>query len=273
VHATRDQATILSQEGAEAAQAASGLRQQGAGLYQQIVESVHAARQQASVLSAEGREAADAAADAMLQTTALLEQSTATAQGQWQSGVEKLQRGLYHTSAAWTVAYLDRAVLVANIAGVIAIGGFLILGFVLICTPLRTDLERHGAFDRMFWLTQGLYLIIFSVPAFMRTLQFGVLRENGSVWPVWLMVEQWMPRMLNLQIGRALFFLTAGFYVFPLMDNFASMAEVNVFFVFLSYCLGCLSLLCGTFLLVFDVVLGYCVQQAPYETVPTEAFP
>ena len=94
---------------------------------------------------------------------------------------------------------------------------------------------HHGAFDRMFWVTQagmrpaptafldldmshlahsdeGLYLVAFSIPALVATVQrlcftwlesrklsfapwssrCGILRNGFENWPMWLNVELWL---------------------------------------------------------------------------------
>ena len=34
-------------------------------------------------------------------------------------------------------------------------GGFIIIGIMLVCIPLKPERTHHGALDRMFWVTQA----------------------------------------------------------------------------------------------------------------------
>ncbi|CAJ1359953.1 unnamed protein product [Effrenium voratum] len=185
------------------------------------------------------------------------------ARANWQHGAEACQRGLSEASTAWRGAapYVDKAILLVNVTMAITIGGFIILGIMLVCMPLMPERAHHGAFDRMFWVTQGLYLIAFSVPALVATVQCGILRNGFENWPSWMRAELWLG-ILKFQLGRAVFFVGAGFYVFPLMDNFGLMAKVELWAVCLSYLLGIVSLLSGSFLLIFDVVLSVQLGSA-----------
>merc|ERR1719469_466695 len=99
----------------------------------------------------------------------------------------------------------------------------------------------------MFWFTQGLYLIISSVPALAATIQCGILRKGFAAWPQWLRVHLWLGNM-RYQLGRALFFLLGGFYVFPVLSYFSRYADVPWWMG--SKFMGIISILSGLFLLI-----------------------
>merc|ERR1712129_403704 len=96
------------------------------------------------------------------------------------------------------------------------------------------------------------------------TVQCGVLRSGFAKWPRWLQVDLWLG-VLKFQLGRAIFYLTAGFYVLPLMSIFSQAADCKLWIVVLSYILGITSLLSGLFLLIFDVILAIYVRQAVHQ--------
>ncbi|CAE7656696.1 unnamed protein product [Symbiodinium pilosum] len=252
MEATRAHGAVALERGAEAA---SEARRHGNAALRSGVETAEALRKA-------GAQAAQTSAE-------MLQQGTEVARANWQHGAEACQRGLTEASAAWKRAapYLDKAILLVNVACALIIGGFLTLGVMLVCMPLKPSRMHHGAFDRMFWVTQGLYLVAFSVPALVATVQCGILREGFDGWPAWMRVELWLG-ILKFQVGRAIFFIGAGFYVFPLMANFGLMADVELWTVILSYFLGILSLLSGSFLLIFEGLLSVYVRQALYDRVP-----
>eukprot|EP00913_Durusdinium_trenchii_P019161 g18008.t1 len=250
------------------------MRQYGASLVQPVTEAVQATRAQGASVLKQGAEAAEVArqkaealrkagADMAQSSAEMWHQGTEVARANWQHGAEACQRGLHEASEAWrsSAPYLDKGILLVNLAMAMTIGGFIIIGIMLVCIPLKPERTHHGALDRMFWVTQGLYLIAFSVPALVATVQCGVLRNGFESWPPWMRVE------LKFQLGRAVFFIGAGFYIFPVMDNFGLMAKVQLWTVILSYFLGIVSLLSGFFLLIFDVVLSVYVRQAMYGKV------
>ncbi|CAK8985481.1 unnamed protein product [Durusdinium trenchii] len=253
---------------AEVAEALEDMRQYGASLVQPVTEAVQATRAQGASVLKQGAEAAEVArqkaealrkagADMAQSSAEMWHQGTEVARANWQHGAEACQRGLHEASEAWrsSAPYLDKGILLVNLAMAMTIGGFIIIGIMLVCIPLKPERTHHGALDRMFWVTQGLYLIAFSVPALVATVQCGVLRNGFESWPPWMRVELWLG-ILKFQLGRAVFFIGAGFYIFPVMDNFGLMAKVQLWTVILSYFLGIVSLLSGFFLLIFDVVLS-----------------
>jgi len=249
----------VMQQGATIAHAARtrgvAVKAQGAAMYQQTASVA-----QQGVEAAHGR---------LQSGAAVVQQGTEVVQTQWQHGAEGLQRGLQHGSAQWRKAapYLDKAVHGANIAAAVTIAGFMVLGLVLIFTPLKESRAANGPFDRMFWLTQGLYLITFSIPALVSTVQCGVLRKGFERWPEYTRTDLWLG-VLKFPTARAIFYVFSGFYVFPLMSNFGHMADVSWHTKCLSYTLGLVIFSAGVFLLVFDVVLAVQLRQAMYQTVP-----
>ncbi|CAE7438339.1 unnamed protein product [Symbiodinium sp. CCMP2456] len=255
VEATRAHGAVALERGAEAA---SEARRQGNAALQSSVETAEALRKA-------GVQAAQTSAE-------MIQQGTEVARANWQHGAEACQRGLHEASAAWRKAapYVDKAILLVNVACALTIAGFLTLGIMLACKPLKPSRMHHGAFDRMFWVTQGLYLVAFSIPALVATVQCGILRNGFESWPTWLNVELWLG-VLKFQVGRAVFFIGAGFYVFPLMANFGLAADVELWTVILSYFLGILSLLSGSFLLIFEGLLSVYIRQALYDRVPQAA--
>lgn len=255
VEATRAHGAVALERGAEAA---SEARRQGTAALQSSVETAEALRKA-------GVQAAQTSAE-------MIQQGTEVARANWQHGAEACQRGLHEASAAWRKAapYVDKAILLVNVACALTIAGFLTLGIMLACKPLKPSRMHHGAFDRMFWVTQGLYLVAFSIPALVATVQCGILRNGFESWPTWLNVELWLG-VLKFQVGRAVFFIGAGFYVFPLMANFGLAADVELWTVILSYFLGILSLLSGSFLLIFEGLLSVYIRQALYDRVPQAA--
>eukprot|EP00439_Symbiodinium_sp_Y106_P037983 s1476_g4.t1 len=240
MEATRAHGAVALERGAEAA---SEARRQGNAALQSSVETAEALRKA-------GVQAAQTSAE-------MIQQGTEVARANWQHGAEACQRGMDEASAAWRRAapYVDKAILLVNVACALAIGGFLTLGIMLACKPLKPSRMHHGAFDRMFWVTQGLYLVAFSIPALVATVQCGILRNGFENWP------------MKFQVGRAVFFIGAGFYVFPLMANFGLAADVELWTVILSYLLGILSLLSGSFLLIFEGLLSVYIRQALYDRV------
>jgi len=206
------------------------------------------------------------------QGAALWQQGADMARDQWQHGAELCQRSMEQGTGLWQryAPYIDHGIRVTNMAGAVLIGGFVIVGLLLIFTPLKTEKVTHGEFDRMFWVTQGFYLIAGCAPAMIATVQCGVLRSGFADWPAWLKVDLWLS-VLKFQLGRALFFIMAGFYVFPLLANFGRMAMIDQWMVYFSYFLGLTSILAGVFLLVFDVVLAVFVKPGSYSVVPQNA--
>lgn len=194
------------------------------------------------------------------------------ARDQWQHGAEVCTRGVEQGTSKWRQAapYLDHGIRVTNLVGALLIVGFMVVGLLLIFTPMNPDARTHGSLDRMFWATQGIYLTAWSTPALLATVQCGVLRHSFAAWPASLKVDLWLS-VLKFQLGRALFFIFAGFYVFPLLDNFGRVATLEPWMTGLSYFLGVTSLSAGLFLLIFDVVLAVCVQGSLYSTVPQQA--
>eukprot|EP00439_Symbiodinium_sp_Y106_P040462 s1476_g4.t5 len=245
MEATRAHGAVALERGAEAA---SEARRQGNAALQSSVETAEALRKA-------GVQAAQTSAE-------MIQQGTEVARANWQHGAEACQRGMDEASAAWRRAapYVDKAILLVNVACALAIGGFLTLGIMLACKPLKPSRMHHGAFDRMFWVTQGLYLVAFSIPALVATVQCGILRNGFENWP------------MKFQVGRAVFFIGAGFYVFPLMANFGLAADVELWTVILSYLLGILSLLSGSFLLIFEGLLSVYIRQALYDRLAVQTF-
>ncbi|CAE7843401.1 unnamed protein product [Symbiodinium microadriaticum] len=193
VEATRAHGAVALERGAEAA---SEARRQGTAALQSSVETAEALRKA-------GVQAAQTSAE-------MIQQGTEVARANWQHGAEACQRGLHEASAAWRKAapYVDKAILLVNVACALTIAGFLTLGIMLACKPLKPSRMHHGAFDRMFWVTQGLYLVAFSIPALVATVQCGILRNGFESWPTWLNVELWLG-VLKFQVGRAVFFIGA----------------------------------------------------------------
>lgn len=267
----------LKQQGASLLQrvhaAREGVRQKGetvmrhgGEVLQQGTAAAQAARQHGAELYEAAQGGVEAAQDHLQQGVALWQQGAEVVHSQYQHGAEGLHRGVEHVSEAWRRAapYLDQAILATNVSGVMTIVGFFFVGLTLVFSPLTAE---HGAFDRMFWLIQGLYLVVFSVPALVATLQCGVLRSGFERWPAWMQVDLWLG-VLKFQLGRAIFYVAAGFYVFPLMRNFSNVANIEMWIVILSYILGITSLLSGIFLLLFDVILAVYVRQAIHRPVP-----
>ncbi|CAL1152876.1 unnamed protein product, partial [Cladocopium goreaui] len=257
---SQDTPVVVSQ--AEVAEAVEDMRAQGASVLKQGAEAAHAARQKAEAIRKAGADIAHSSAE-------FFHHGTEVARANWQHGAEACQRGLHEASEAWrqSAPYLDKGILLTNVIMAMCIGGFVVIGTMLVCTPLKPEHTHHGAVvDRMFWVTQGVYLIAFSIPALVATVQCGVRRNGFENWPAWMRAEIWLG-ILKFQLGRAVFFIGAGFYIFPVMDNFGLMAKVETWPRVLSYFLGVVSLLSGTFLLIFDVVLSVYVRQAMYGKV------
>jgi len=209
----------------------------------------------------------------LAQGSALWQQGADAARDQWQHGAELCHRSMEHGAGMWKKAapYLDHGIRITNLVGAILISGFMLVGLILIFTPLQPERLVHGSFDRMFWMTQGVYLMAWSTPALIATVQCGVLRSGFTDWPASLKVDLWLS-VLKFQLGRALFFIFAGFYVFPLLDNFGKIAVVEPWMAYFSYFLGFTSILAGVFLLVFDVVLAVFVKGSiSYSRVPDRA--
>jgi len=243
------------------AQAAEATRAQGQSVLQQGAEAAHSVGQKAEAIRKKGAEIAHSSAE-------FFHHGTEVARANWQHGAEACQRGLHEASEAWrqSAPYVDKGILLTNVMMAMCIGGFIVIGTMLLCTPMKPEHTHHGALDRMFWATQGVYLIAFSLPALVATVQCGILRNGFENWPQWMRAELWLG-ILKFQLGRAVFFIGAGFYIFPVMDNFGLMAKVETWPRILSYFLGVISFLSGIFLLIFDVVLSVYVRRAMYAKV------
>jgi len=243
------------------AEAAEATRAQGQSVLQQGAEAAHAVGQKAEAIRKKGAEIAHSSAE-------FFHHGTEVARANWQHGAEACQRGLHEASEAWrqSAPYVDKGILLTNVVMAMCIGGFMVIGTLLLCTPMKPEHTHHGALDRMFWATQGVYLIAFSLPALVATVQCGILRNGFENWPQWMRAELWLG-ILKFQLGRAVFFIGAGFYIFPVMDNFGLMAKVETWPRILSYFLGVISFLSGIFLLIFDVVLSVYVRRAMYAKV------
>lgn len=201
-------------------------------------------------------------------------QGAETANTQWQHGAEACHQGIEHASGVWRQAapFIDKGVHLANCVGAMAIMGYLIVAMVLLNTPLVDDNDPWG-FNRLFWMTQGAYLIGLSLPALIATVQCGVLREGFAGWPVSFRVDLWLG-ILRFQLGRAIFLLGGGFYVLTVLNYFGQVSDVPAIFAWLSLLLGLVSIICGMFLLVFEVVVSWCIpRRAGYDTVPQDIEP
>lgn len=149
---------------------------------------------------------------------------------------------------------LEPVVKTFNIAGAFVSLGFILLGIFVTATPIKKKEREHWVFDRLHWATQGVFLCFLGFVSFIQVIYSGVLRrsEEDSYFFKWLNA---ILGFLQWELGRALFYLFTGFYIFPLahrLDNYASMDDI---INWLCYLLGLIAMLLGLALLIIDVVI------------------
>eukprot|EP00928_Gymnodinium_smaydae_P051490 TRINITY_DN3503_c1_g1_i1.p1 TRINITY_DN3503_c1_g1~~TRINITY_DN3503_c1_g1_i1.p1 ORF type:complete len:308 (-),score=61.45 TRINITY_DN3503_c1_g1_i1:200-1030(-) len=157
---------------------------------------------------------------------------------------------------------------VTNLYGVFLCAFFFMLGMVLMLTPARHYKNKHEAefvthTNRSFWFVQGMILQFLSLKAAVATIYCAVLGRDPRNIRTGFFRKKLMIYLGSFvsEAGRALFYITAGVYVTPLMQIFGMMAEIDNHWVWFSYYAGITSIGSGLFLIVFDVVFDCCLRD------------
>ena len=166
---------------------------------------------------------------------------------------------------------MGRAIFLTNVVAAVVAACFVLLGLVILATPPRDQsyniVQRH--FQNMFWHTQGIYLAGISGIACGATIYGGVLRRDFADCNKCLRVDMWVGA-LKFDFGRALFFFFGGYYVYMLVAEFQEETDLSVFWVYLGKLLGLVSMGCGLFEGIFDVIVYNCMREIDGHTAAEE---
>lgn len=157
------------------------------------------------------------------------------------------------------VKTMNVLVFVGEIAGLCINAACVFIALQMMLSPVKKHIIDH-ALDRVayraFWAVQGSLLLYGSFACGFATLYFGLLNKSISNIP-----KRFKPNMLfgffQYELGRAIYLIVAGFYVYTVMSVYTMVAVVPDSLWWFCKIAGSTSLIFGVYMLIFDVCFDF----------------
>lgn len=163
------------------------------------------------------------------------------------------------------IIMMNMMVFLGEIMSVFVNGALMYVAVEMIISPVKKHIMEH-ALDRFayraFWGMQGGLLFWLCLTVTLSNIWCGLLNKSVADLPKCL-----KPRMVmgffQYELGRALFLILVGFYVYTVMSAYATTHVVPHHLWWICKVVGVMSLSLGVFMLIFDVCFD-CLEAPKF---------